>query len=1173
MDTDGLKLRILLLGPPVVYFGNQKLRIQRRLLRTLLYYLAGQTEPVGRSALMNLFWPELEQEESRRRLREMLSKLRTQLPHPSILVAEQDYVCLDPQQTYVDVLEYQALLDQVRFFLQRQSTSPLPEAIYQQMYKAIHLWRSPEFLAGVNAPSTEGLDRWISLQSQSLDFSRQNLLEALADHSANSGDLQEAVYWVRRALEMDDENPDLHYRLISWLRNLGKRNEALNMCEQARKIFENAGATRLPPPIVGLYHQIQGEADLPAQEAPVPWHHTLTLQLPFVGRKKLLAELKLAMQRGGVDLIWGEAGAGKSRLTFEFYQSLEPAPRLLLAAGHSHLMEMPYQPLIDSLRHAVTVEEWKQLDSVWADQLSLLLPELLTLRPGTRQPEAVSGSNQRQKTAETFFQIFKILARRQRLLVFLDDAQWADAETFEILAYLLDHKLFATHGLLVIAARPEEPNDAFTQFLSQSQVAWNMRQSQLELLFLEEIAELTRLALGKPAPDGLIQRLALDTGGNPLFLLETLRALMEFPMDTGQLQSVEHLPLASSIRALVRERLRLLDPNARQALSSAAVIGNPFTIDILIATTELDSSEAIRVLEAMETAHLVRPVQIHGELGYAFIHEKIREVLLFELSQARRQNLHLRAAQAMESKTGEIHGYAAAIAYHYEEAGNLRLAFQYWLQAGEYSRIRQKRVDALAAFQRAESILTMIELQVPTPLICQLYTAWGDMACEDLDSDQAEYSYAVLLRYGEQRYAPLLVGIAYKGLARVAGIRDQPRLALAHLDHAIPFLAETDNPYDRIEASRHRAVYLHQLHRYQESADMLENVLYLGNDLQDYRTRQAFAEALVQLGLAYLLLGETTRCQAAAQRLMDVGQKLTRPASMVGALALLAITDYLMADFEAALHKCDQAFQLAEDIQDRRLVSYLYSIRGNVFLHIGHLDKAWQDSLKVLEVAEAGQNADMLARGYCIQGDLWRFLQDYPAAIHSYQRALDASHEQSTAMELLFRLGLAFALNGQIEKGFPLLNQAVELCRETHLDVVRLPAELAQAVVYLLSGQTEIALKLANDAEGQIRQRGLRLFLPGAWWISGMAAALSKPEEARGYALSLVQTGEETKSPWVGISALEILILLNPIEGDLMAQKLLDTLCAYLSPQCRNARIQPVFAAFCEKMFIQTAPG
>lgn len=145
-------LRILLLGPPQVEYGGRSLRIQRRLLRTLLFYLAAQSDPVGRQTLIDLFWPDEDEEDARRHLRETLSKLRLALPLPTLIHAAQDLVSLDQTQVYVDVREFQTLLHQVRIYLKLPLAAPLPEAVYQKLCKAVGLWRGQRFLAGVELP-------------------------------------------------------------------------------------------------------------------------------------------------------------------------------------------------------------------------------------------------------------------------------------------------------------------------------------------------------------------------------------------------------------------------------------------------------------------------------------------------------------------------------------------------------------------------------------------------------------------------------------------------------------------------------------------------------------------------------------------------------------------------------------------------------------------------------------------------------------------------------------------------------------------------------------------------------------------------------------------------------------------------------------------------------------
>ena len=102
-------LKILVLGPPVIRDEDQPVRIQRRLVRNMLLYLACQPEMVSRASLLLMFWENFNEQDARRRLRETLSKLRTQLPDPSVLITEQDQVGLDHQKVYIDLDEFKSI--------------------------------------------------------------------------------------------------------------------------------------------------------------------------------------------------------------------------------------------------------------------------------------------------------------------------------------------------------------------------------------------------------------------------------------------------------------------------------------------------------------------------------------------------------------------------------------------------------------------------------------------------------------------------------------------------------------------------------------------------------------------------------------------------------------------------------------------------------------------------------------------------------------------------------------------------------------------------------------------------------------------------------------------------------------------------------------------------------
>jgi DNA-binding SARP family transcriptional activator len=240
-------LKILLLGPPAVFLGEQPVRIQRRLTRCLLFYLTCQRHFTSRSDLMLLLWPDITEETGRRRLREILSKLRCELPNPELLVADQDQVGLAKELLYSDVQEFESIYQATRGIAENfPIDTPLPDQVYNEMVTAVNLWRSPYFLAGTRFPNSRKFETWVGMRSTRLDMTRQLILERLADHTIVKGAHDLAVRWLMLALQTDELNIELNQKLLSCFSRLGRRREASGYRKMLRKLFQQEENRDLP---------------------------------------------------------------------------------------------------------------------------------------------------------------------------------------------------------------------------------------------------------------------------------------------------------------------------------------------------------------------------------------------------------------------------------------------------------------------------------------------------------------------------------------------------------------------------------------------------------------------------------------------------------------------------------------------------------------------------------------------------------------------------------------------------------------------------------------------------------------------------------------------------------------------------------------------------------------
>lgn len=1157
LSSESGMLRILLLGPPAIYLGGQPYQIDRRLNRSLLFYLAAQEAPVSRAELIELFWPEADEETGRKRLRETLSKLRSDLPDASLLLSYQDQVSLDFDRIYVDRREFQALVNQTSRALQMYAGMPLPEPTYQQLVKAARLWRSPRFMAGANLSARAGIDSWLVASAQTQEFILQRVLVRLAEHSALTGDLETALQWMYQATEVEPFNDDNHLRVLQWLRDLGRRGDALKYFQQVSADYERDGY-RLPAEILQLGADLQQEAAHPAVEDALVWR-SATLQVPLIGRDDLLAQLRLSFQRGSVVLLSGEAGSGKSRLVQELFQSLEPAPRLLVAFGRASETDLPFQPLVDMLRTNVSQPEWERLGDPWAAWLSLLLPELSSWRPDVELPENTSPVENRQNIYEAVRQLLLQMARQQRVLCFLDDAQWCDEETLGALTYLLEREFFKDHGLLVIAVRTEDCHQRLESFFRHPRLSTLAENVRLPLFTREQVAAVAQFALGETPPAELVDRLHQYTGGNPLFLLETLRVLLDTADLHNWSQWSGRLPLPGSIHSAVRERLRHIDRQAQRVLMTAAVIGHTFRLDVLQAAAELDHEQFVSVVECLERSFLIQPDESESASNvYSFVHGQMREVLLLEQSEARRQLLNRRVARAIELHGGELSHQADVLARHYEAAGEPAAAFSYWLAHAEWCGEQAQCEQAYAAYRQAESLFFRLDRALPDSLIYRMYRGWGELAFDNEDMETLNRSYSALQRLGEERRAPQLVAAGWNGMFLANTLTGQPGQAQRCYERAVPLLEQLHNVREKIDILNYRGLFCIRNNRFQEAEEVLLQALELGKNAVEPGDWEARIFTHTYLAIACNYRGWPQRAYHLARLAVAESYRVRRASLTIQANNALAFACYLLGRYEESIETAAAACSLAENRNDRRNQANLRLTIARSQYVLGRLDEAWAYSQSTLQIARLHNFADLVCAAYVNLGDILRSLGDLEGAQEQYMLAVSDAVGGLQSIEAQYRLGITLSSLGKTQEGIAYVTQALEYGQMADTGLISLPAEMVLAYVNVRTGDAAAVGESVEQLLSESRQRGLAvLVLVGDLLAARLAARRNDLEALQKRAQRLVDRSRKLGNIWLELAGLKLLIRTATRDREceaerLRARSLFDRLLAHArTPELR----------------------
>ena len=999
-DQRSRMLRILLLGSPIVSFDQQPVHVQRKMQRGLLYYLACQEAPVSRAKLMLLLWNELPEQEARRKLRQELSRLRAQLPDGDVLIVDHELISLDRQKLYVDVSEYNTLVQQAwtpasKLTLQR----PLPNGVSEMLFRAAALWRSPNFMDGANTPTQiSEYDNWMQGQSQTLELSHQNILERLGYHLAATGDLENAIQYLLQALTKDEFNESLHHQVLSWMQQSGRTSDALRRCAVVSDLFEREDG-QMPDALGRLCKKIEYESRSSKREHSIRWPVFIGLQVPFVGRQNLLNALSQAYARGGVVVLSGEAGSGKTRLVHQMVTTLPNSPRLLLAPSHAGEQDLPYQPLIHMLRSGIEKEEWLELEAIHATSLVRLLPELAAVRHDLRPDPAQNPQEARANLFEAVRVLLLTVAKKRRLLVFIDDVQWCDESTLSALAFLQERGVFVEGGLLVLATRLEETNPHLSLLLRQTLRQMTLTRLSVPAMDLEEIAELTQVALGQPPGTGMSARLAQATGGNTLCLLETLRAWLASNKAGSPFSEPESLPRSANIRDLLHERLEHISESSRKALEVAAVIGREFDPQILALAGKIEPEACMLALEELEQKRLITAESNDAaQGGYTFVHDLFREALLADMSLARHRLLHQRVADVLETAwKGQSYEHAAVLAGHYEAAGAVEKAFQNWLRAAEHARRLLSPPEGTRRLpaRRRSAFGSRV---APGRYGCiPAVHSLGKLAIKMNTPETAGRIYGALLRQGELRGSALLIGSALSGLGVVHQLLTRHSEGLAHLDQALPYLREAGDRFEELLVYSRKGFLSLLIGKFDQGVRSYEYAVELGRGSGDPRIRQELLEMQNYLSMAYCMAGWPVRALPISEQLMQENNLLQYRIGQIAAHLSSAAAYFFSGKFQQALEHAISGRQLAEMVGSPRSAAMMLVDMSQAELYLGRLDESWKHSSELIALGQAQNFPDLVVNGIKIQGELLLWQGSFAAALELFQQASDVKLAENSS--------------------------------------------------------------------------------------------------------------------------------------------------------------------------------
>ncbi len=756
----------------------------------------------------------------------------------------------------------------------------------------------------------------------------------------------------------------------------------------------------------------------------------------LIGRQKelgLLLELTETVLAGlgRVGVVLGEPGIGKSRLILEWKRSLrslhQTSPmRWVEAHSHAFGQDSAYQLLKNLIRAAVDISETtpdsrvKEILRIAIQQeicpdeenLELFLAHLLELDLSDQEEAQIHllpAQELRLKYLQSLQTLFRCLSDKQPLVVILEDLQWADASSVDLLIDLLS--LTSSSPILFCLVSRQE-HDAVGWNLVQTareRIGLRLTQIKLDNLSEEESRSFIEQLINTKNIPQVVQKAVLGKSeGNPYFIEELIRMLINegVLVKRGESYTVSSIidedKIPDSLQGLLTARIDRLPDDARLTLRIASVIGRHFPEKVIKHVMKehapkVDLFEQLNILEAIR---MINVADVKPALTYRFHHILLHDAAYHSIVEADRVELHRSVGIALEDLyPDQSDRLSSQLAYHFIQSGDQEKALHYLDIAGHVSMDAYATAEAEAHFSRA------VQLASDSEQLAHLYTDLGEALAQQGKHREAIRAWKNAIRYLRERGQIDRLARVYAWSARSAWWGYDPK-------HSLEICLEGLKAIEGADESPDIAYLIHETGRAYLFNDQPEKArAFSEQSLEMARHLGAVdvqAEALATMGIL-----PTTKPQQAIDAL-EMAVKISESNNLYGPASrayinLAAVIDNLGEVRQARDYRM-RAIQLGKKvggISDEFLINQTIT---NASLWLADFTDA-QERLAQLEQMNR-QSADQLSENALsltyLQGNLQRLKGRFNQAAETFTDLIDRSRQVSDQVHL-FNAHLALA--------------------------------------------------------------------------------------------------------------------------------------------------------------------
>lgn len=815
-----------------------------------------------------------------------------------------------------------------------------------------------------------------------------------------------------------------------------------------------------------------------------------TDSMPLVGRTRELSELGAVLTAAAAGtattvFLAGEGGVGKTRL---IEAVAERAAKLgfTVAVGRAYPVEtgVPYAAFADALVPLLRGMDQSQLTILTrggSAELRHLFPTLGADGDGARSNAGADPSELKARLLWNFSQFLTRLAAKQPVLLVLENLQWADASSLELLHFLARQPREGPR-IALIGTYNESERDSNESLKTTEQSLARLGAitvRRLDSLSAEQVVELLRQRFGVPEAElSHFSGLLYDwTRGNPFFIEETLKSLV----DSGRLLErdgkwsgwdIDSLDLPVTVREVLGARLDLLSPDARTVANLAAVLGTRAGYDVLQRVSGLADAALVDAIDELKSARVLDESERGAGLAYDFAHPMLREVLYSALGGARARLLHAQVAQSLESLYGAAApAHANELAFHYSRARAPELAakaVRYLTAAGMVA------MEQYANREAADYLAAALEHQdrdgggESSEIVTTLARARQRLGQYDA---AMELWARALADAGARGDLGLVASVRHRmGLACYWTGRSQD--ALEHYDAALEAAAGAADRVMAVRIRLGRSICAQDLGRFSEAAADVEAALAeaeeVGNPVLTARVHRA-------LLLLHAWSGDIPRAREHGRKAVALaeasGQKVLTWSAHWG-MAMLAGLD---SDAAGVVEHVSAASRLADELRSPLLPLWTAELSVQYASGVGNWETGIATGERTIAVARALAQRTLLPRLLVWTGTIHLWRGDHARALEMFQEAWKISGAERGAERAVDVPSVVPAHLGMAAYHLATRNYADAVkVGEAGLAIADRTGHIVWAVQWLLPLITEAALYNADFATAEKHSARLR---------------------------------------------------------------------------------------------------